>query len=47
MTQIDVLAFVEEGGVGQDREPAESDQCGGISDEIDIPLIEIRCPTAG
>jgi hypothetical protein len=47
MTQIDVLAFVEEGGIGQDRQSAETDQCGRVTDEINVALIEIRCATAG
>jgi hypothetical protein len=46
MTQIDVLAFVEEGGIGQDRQSAETDQCGGVTDEVNIALVEICPPTA-
>ena len=45
MTQIDVLAFVEEGGIGQDRQSAKTDQCGGITDEVKIALIEFCRPT--
>jgi hypothetical protein len=47
MTQIDVLAFVEEGGIGQDRQSAETNQCGGVTDEVNIAPIEFRCPTSG
>jgi hypothetical protein len=47
MAQIDVLAFVEEGGIRQDRQSAKPDQGGGVSDEINIALVEIRCATAG
>jgi hypothetical protein len=46
MTQIDVLAFVEEGRIGQDRQSAETDQCGGVTDEVDIALIEFCRPNA-
>jgi hypothetical protein len=41
-----VLAFVEEVGIGQDRQSAEADQCGGVTDEIDIAFVEICFPTA-
>jgi hypothetical protein len=47
MAQVDVLAFVEEGGIGQNRQSAEPDQRGGVTDEINIALTEICCPTAG
>jgi len=47
MTQIDVFAFVQESGIGQDRQPAETDQRGGVTDEINIARIEFRCPIAG
>ncbi len=47
VTQIDVPAFVEEGGGGQDHESAETDQCGGVTDEVDIALVEFCCVTAG
>jgi hypothetical protein len=42
-----VLAFVEEGGIGQDRQSAETDQCGGVTDEVEIALIEFCGPTTG
>jgi hypothetical protein len=44
---MDVLAFVKEGGIRQDRQATESDQSGGVTDEINIALIEICCPAAG
>jgi hypothetical protein len=47
MAQIDVFAFVQEGGIGQDRQSAETDQRGGVTDEINIALIEFWCPSAG
>jgi hypothetical protein len=47
MPQIHVLAFVQEGRIGKDRQPAETDQCGGVTDERDIALAEICCPSAG
>jgi hypothetical protein len=43
---MDVLAFMEEGGIGEDRQSAEPDQCGGVADEINIALAEICCPAA-
>src|SRR5258707_8050588 len=46
MTQIDVLAFVQESGIGQDGQPAETDQCGGVTDEVKIALTEFCRPTA-
>src|SRR4051812_46110095 len=46
MTQKDVLALVEEGGIGQDRQSAEPDQSGGVTDEIKIALIEVGRPAA-
>ena len=47
MTQIDVLAFVQEGRIGQDGQSAETDQCGGVTDEVKIALTEFCRPTAG
>ena len=40
MSQIDVFAFVEEGGIGQHGQPAETDQCGGVADEVKLALAE-------
>jgi hypothetical protein len=45
MAEVDVLSFVEQGGIGQDRQSAETDQCGGVADEIHVTRIEICCPT--
>src|SRR6476620_10853593 len=47
VTQIDVLAFVQESGIGQDGQPAETDQCGGVTDEVNIALTEFCRPTPG
>jgi hypothetical protein len=38
---------VQEGGIGQDRQSAESNQCGGVTDEVKIALAEFCRPTAG
>jgi hypothetical protein len=46
MTQVDVLALMQEGGIDQDGQPSETDQRGGIADEVNIALIESCCPTA-
>jgi hypothetical protein len=46
MTQKDVLAFVQKGGVGQDCQSAEADQRGGVTDEVDAAFVEICCATA-
>ena len=47
MTQIDVLALVQESGIGQDGQPAETDQSGGVTDEVKTALTEFCRPTAG
>ena len=47
MTQIHMLASVEKRRIGQDCQSAETDQCGGVTDEVDIALIEFRSATAG
>ena len=47
MTQIDVLALMQERGIGQDRQPAETDQCGGVTDEVNIALTELCRPIGG
>ena len=47
MTQIDVFAFVQESGIGQDAQPAEPDQCGGITDEVKIAFAGFCRPAGG
>ena len=47
VAQVDVLAFVKERGVGQDRQSAEPDQNRRVSDEVKIALIEICLTIAG
>src|SRR6201986_2884100 len=44
MTQEDVLAFVQKGGVGQDCQSAEADQCGRVTDEVDAALLKSAVP---
>jgi hypothetical protein len=38
---------VQKGGIGQDRQSAKPDQGGGVTDKVNIALIEISCATAG
>src|SRR5580693_4777840 len=47
VAEIDVLALVQEGGIGQDRQPAKPNQRGGVTDEIDLAFVKIGWSAAG
>ncbi|MFZ1162282.1 MAG: hypothetical protein WAO18_08500 [Mycobacterium sp.] len=46
MAQKDVFTLVKKSGICQYNQSAESDQRGGVTNEIDLALAEIRDLTA-